>query len=170
MVKSIIMVALLLAGFCYCAAFLMWNSELTSDVVVWNFATPQYWLPDVPIGFLPVVGTMIGATIMAVAAWAPWASQRAAARAANAKLAKAIEKFNELKQRLAARDRMIEELEAQVLLLREQVESAQPAPAPTVAPASPISMAADEDEDEEDLIIPDPLELDAEKGEDKQGV
>ncbi|NSW58405.1 MAG: hypothetical protein HPY44_20545 [Armatimonadetes bacterium] len=165
MVKSIIMVALLLAGFCYCAAFLMWNSALTTDVVVWNVATPQYWLPDVPIGFLPVVGTMIGAVIMAVAAWAPWASQRAAARAANAKLAKAIEKFNELKQRLAARDRMIEELEAQVLLLQEQIEAERPA----AVAAAPAAVDVD-DEDEEDIILPDPLELDADTEQSEQGV
>ncbi|MDI9585986.1 MAG: hypothetical protein QM473_17335 [Acidobacteriota bacterium] len=169
MVKSIIMVALLLAGFCYCAAFLMWNSELTTDVVVWHLASPQYWLPDVPIGFLPVVGTMIGAVVMAVAAWAPWAAQRATARAANAKLARAIEKFNELKQRLAARDRMIEELEAQVLLLQEQIAAEASVAVPAQTATAPVAMDVD-DEDEEDIIVPDPLELDADTDEGRQGV
>lgn len=170
MVKSIILVALLLAGFCYCAAFLMWNSEMTSDVVVWKVGGPQFWLPDVPIAFLPVIGTMIGAIVMAVAAWAPWATQRAASKAANAKLAKAIEKFNELKQRLAARDHMIEELETQLAAIQDEAEAALARESQVAVNAPALSMTAADDEDDEDIIISDPLELDADSDEDRQGV
>jgi hypothetical protein len=106
---------------------------------------------------------------MAVAAWAPWAAQRATARAANAKLARAIEKFNELKQRLAARDRMIEELEAQVLLLQEQIAAEASVAVPAQTATAPVAMDVD-DEDEEDIIVPDPLELDADTDEGRQGV
>lgn len=149
MVRSIILVAALLAGFCYCAAFLMWNAELKTEVIVWNLGGSPQWLPDIPIAFLPIVGTMVGALIMAIAAWAPWASQRAAAKAARTKMTKALQRFDEQKERIEAQRAEIEEL-------KERLEEAESAVETVAAPAE--SETAEEDV-AEDVELPDADEL-----------
>ena len=151
MVRSIIIVAALLALMFYCAGFLMWNQGARTDVITWQVGGPPMWVGDVPIGFLPLIGAMVGAIIMAIAAWAPWAAQRVAARAANAKLDRAIEKFNEQKARLQTRDETIANLHSQIEELQAAAVAANATPAD--APESLDMMADDlllEEEDEEE--------------------
>jgi len=151
-VRSIIMVAALLALMLYCAAFLMWNQGARADVITFQLGGPPMWIGDVPIGFLPLIGAMVGATIMAIAAWAPWATQRVAVKAANAKLDRAIEKFNEQKARLQARDETIANLQSEIDDLQAAVAATEAPPADT--PESLATMTDDllleeEDEDED---------------------
>ena len=114
MIKSVILVAVLLLALCYSAFFLMWNAEAKADVYTANVGGLQLHIPAVPVGFLPIVGALIGAFVMAVAAWGPWAAQRKATKLAEARLEKAIEKFNEQKGRLIARNEDIARLEARI--------------------------------------------------------
>jgi hypothetical protein len=113
-VRSIILVALLLVGLLYASLFLMWNAETKVDLVTWGSMGGPLWIGGVPAGFLPLVGAIIGAAVMAIAAWLPWAAQRKATRSAEAKLAKVIEKFNEQKKLLAARKQELADLQARV--------------------------------------------------------
>lgn len=152
MVRSIIIVAALLAGLAYAAFFLMWNAETRAHLIV----TPKlgghpYWIESVPVALLPIIGAVIGAVIMAIAAWLPWAGQRAAAKALEAKLQKAIDKFNEQKGILRARNERIADLEEEL----DELESrAQPAAAELhEAPVeAPDESAPEADEDDESVI------------------
>lgn len=143
MVKSIVIVAGLLLLLFYSTFFLMWNSNTKANVVTLHLGGNPFWLEAVPIGILPLFGALVGALLMAVAAWVPWATQRNAAREAQAKLKKAMERLNEQKQALAARNERIAELEAQLEQLRAsgatvdgdagpaEMPPAPPTPAPT---------------------------------------
>jgi hypothetical protein len=111
-IRSIAIVAVLLVALLYAASFLMWNATAKADIVTWNLGE-TLWVGGVPVGFLPLLGAIIGAAMMAVAAWAPWAGQRAATAAAEAKLQRAMAKLNEQKRALAARDEQIARLTAQ---------------------------------------------------------
>lgn len=139
MVRSIVLVAALLLGLLYSALFLMWNAETRVNVVVLNIGGPPFWIGGVPIGILPILGAIIGAAVMAIAAWVPWANQRLATRSAEAKLKKAMERLASQKSALAQRE---EELEA----LRAQMEQLQ-ASATSTPPAEPATVAAAEQEE-----------------------
>jgi hypothetical protein len=113
-VRSIVLVAALLLGLLYSAMFLMWNAETRVNVVVLNIGGPPFWIGGVPIGILPIVGAIIGAAVMAIAAWVPWANQRAATKAAEAKLKKAMERLASQKTALAQREEELAALQAQL--------------------------------------------------------
>lgn len=114
MVRSIIIVAVLLIGLCYVAFFLMWNADAKVNLVTWGIGGDPFWIEAVPVAFLPLLGAVIGALVMAIAAWLPWANQRAATKAAESKVQKVIQKFNEQKGILNARNERIAELEEQL--------------------------------------------------------
>ena len=140
MIKSIIVVVVLLAGLCYSAFFLTWNSETKVDLVTLRAGGDPFWIQAVPVGFLPLAGLVIGALIMAVAAIGPWAAQRRAAKLAEAKLAKAVEKFNEQKGRLSARAEEIARLEARIAELEcAPAAAATPANQPAVPDAPAVA-------------------------------
>jgi hypothetical protein len=127
--KAVLVVLLLLVGLCYAGAFLTWNGDTKVNLVTWHLGGDQRYVPNVPAGLLPIVGTIIGALVMAFAAWGPWASQRRAARAAEAKVQKAIEKFNEQKGRLAERNEEIGRLQERIGELEQSSAAAVGAPA-----------------------------------------
>ncbi|MCE5217995.1 hypothetical protein LLH03_13305 [bacterium] len=154
MVRSIIIVALLLVGLLYASLFLMWNAETKVDLVTWGSLGGPLWIGGVPAGFLPLVGALIGAAVMAIAAWLPWAAQRRATRSAEAKLAKVIEKFNEQKKLLGARKQELADLQARV----DELEgTSAPASVTEVAEeageGSPVVATADLASDEEPEAI-----------------
>lgn len=126
MAKSILIVAALLAVLLYSAAFFMWNAETKVNVITFDLQGAPWWIGDVPIGFLPLAGAVIGALIMAVAAWLPWAKQRDQANRATEKLSKAVEKFNQLKERLQARNETIEQLHDEIEQLQQQAAERPP--------------------------------------------
>lgn len=113
-VRSIILVAALLVGLLYSSVFLMWNAETRANVILLNVGGSPYWVGGVPVGFLPILGAIVGAAVMAIFAWVPWASQRAATRAAEAKLQKAMERLGSQKAALAKRDEDIADLQSQL--------------------------------------------------------
>ena len=130
MLRSIIIVVALLAALTYAAMFLNWNRDTTANIITLNVGTSQFWLPDIPIGLLPMAGALIGAIAMALAAWSPWASQRAAAKSANAKVEKALAKVNECKDRITADRREIEALRRKCQQIVPGANQLAPAPDP----------------------------------------
>jgi hypothetical protein len=150
-IKSILTVAALLVVLIYSAAFFMWNANTTANVVTWQILGTPYWLPDVPIGFLPLAGAAIGAIIMAVAAWMPWAAQRKTARIAQEKLKTAIQRFKEQKQRVEAQNDRIEELQDEIVELEQQLaertydRTPQEEYQPAVSDEQPLSSGIDDD-------------------------
>lgn len=157
MVRSIIIVAVLLAGLAYAAFFLMWNADTRAHLIM----TPKigghpYWIESVPVALLPIIGAVIGAVIMAIAAWLPWASQRAAVKALEAKLQKAVDRFNEQKGMLRARNERIAELEQELDELEAQAQplavELQETPAGASVAATEAEGAPEADEDDETVI------------------
>ncbi len=146
MVKSIVLVAVLLVGLAYSAFFLNWNSGTKVDLVTWDLFGDQYHIPGVPAGFLPIFGAVIGAAVMAIAAWLPWAHQRTATRTAEARLQKAIDKFNEQKGLLRTRNDRIAALETRVAELEATAAPVPPMEAPepieTLSAAVPLDADA----------------------------
>lgn len=138
MAKPVILAIVLLVGLTYAAFFLMWNSETKVNVVTLRLVGDPFWVEGVLMGVLPIIGALIGALAMAIALWGPWASQRAAAQAAEAKLQKAISRFNEQKQLLSARTEELAELRARV----EELEAVAQQPTVGGSPANPSSEAA----------------------------
>ncbi len=130
MIKSVIMVVLLLAGLCYAAFFLMWNVEAKVNLVTFRAGEQMLWIGNVPAGALPLLGAIVGAILMAVAAWGPMVAQRRAAMEARAKMQKALDRFNEQKGRLSARSEEIARLEARLAELEGVAPAASPAPGP----------------------------------------
>lgn len=122
MVRSIVLVAALLVGLLYSSVFLMWNAETRANVILFNVGGPPFWVEGVPIGFLPILGAIIGAAVMAIAAWVPWANQRAATKMAEAKLQKAVERLGAQKATIAQRDDELAALHEQIT--QEQAASA----------------------------------------------
>jgi hypothetical protein len=101
--KVIFKVVVALAVLAYGALFLSWNMAPTE-------ITGLYWLGGVrysqslPLGSLVFIGLILGAVIMAIAAWSAWASQKAVADKATAMVKKAkvklqaqLDEMNELR-------------------------------------------------------------------------
>jgi len=154
-VRYAIAVIALLIGLLYSFAFLMWNSADKVNVVTWRLLVPNpLWVEGVPVGILPLLGVLIGALVMLVATWSPWARQRAAARAAEEKMQKAIQRFNEQKARLAAQNEEIGGLEEQVATLQAAVarqtsgndlaQEAHPTPGPAADEVVESARAVDD--------------------------
>ena len=140
MLKAILIVVLLLVALCYAALFLTWNGDMRVNLLVWRIGGDPWWLQSVPAGLLPVAGAVAGALVMAFAAWGPWATQRRAAKTAEAKVQKAVEKFNEQKGRLAERNETIQRLQDHIAELEKgPVGTAAEAP-PAGPPAADVSL------------------------------
>lgn len=111
MVRSILLVFASLVGLSYAALFLMWNANTKADIVTWGLGE-TLWVGGIPVGFLVLVGALVGAVGMVLGVWGPWAGLSASARASEAKLQKAVARLNEQKRQLAARDEEISRLNA----------------------------------------------------------
>ena len=103
----------------YSALFVFWNATTTADLITFKAGSEGFWVPSVPIGFLPLVGLIIGAILMAVMLIFPWSAQRSKIRELEAKVQKAILKLREQKAAIAARDEQIAGLSTR---LQEQSE------------------------------------------------
>ena len=82
---------------------------------------------------------------MAIAAWGPWAAQRRAAKEAEAKLQKAVDRFNEQKGRLAERNEEIQRLQARIAELEQGPTSSAGAPDAPPEAAQPAEGTAQPD-------------------------
>lgn len=149
MIRSIVIVAVLLVALLYAASFLMWNANAKTDIVTWGLGE-TFWVGAVPVGFLPLLGAVLGAAMMAIAAWAPWAGQRATTRAAEAKLQRAMAKLGEQKRALASRDEQIARLAAQPAAAASEVGPAVASAVPTIGSSisEPLSEPLAEPTDE----------------------
>jgi len=148
-VRYVLAVTALLIGLMYSFAFLLWNSAEKVNVVTWHLMLPNpVWVEGVPIGILPLLGAFVGAVVALLLVWSPWTRQRAETRAAEAKLQRAVKKFNEQKARLTAQNEEIAALEDQVAALQAEITgtpaAATPDEEPQVAVVQESSTPADE--------------------------
>lgn len=135
MVRYVLAVIALLIGLMYSFAFLLWNSAEKVNVITWHLMLPNpVWVESVPIGMLPLLGAFVGAVVALALVWSPWTRQRAVTKAAEAKLQKAVKKFNEQKARLTAQNEEIAALEDQVAALQAQIIDTPAATAPHEEP------------------------------------
>ena len=92
----------------YCAGFIAWNSQ-TTTVVGWDLMGYRY-VQDMPLAYLALEGALLGAVLMAIAAWGEWARQKRRANVAAAQVAKANNKLQELAAMIKQQRAQIAEL------------------------------------------------------------
>jgi len=114
MVKVIVKVIIGLLALCYGALFLSWNMG-PQEIISWQMGGWKYSQP-LPLGTLPFIGLVVGAVIMAIAAWSAWAVQKGAADRATGMVKKA-------KAKLQAQLDTINELRAEAERLKSEMES-----------------------------------------------
>lgn len=124
MLRSVLVVLGLLVGLSYTALFLMWNANTKADIVTWGLGE-TFWVGGIPVGFLVLVGALLGAVCMVLGVWGPWAAASASAKASEGKFQKAVTRLNEMKRQLAAKD--------------EQIAKLTPAKAPTLEAAAAVT-------------------------------
>ncbi|MCE5240532.1 hypothetical protein LLH23_18895 [bacterium] len=117
MVKVIIKVVVALGLLAYGAFFLSWNiapQQITG--FVWGGIRYSQTLP---LGSLVFIGLALGAALMAIAAWATWATQKAQAdkyaatiRKAKSKLQAQLDEINDLRDQVARLEAELEGLRA----------------------------------------------------------
>ncbi len=115
MAKAILVVLLVLIVIAYGALFISWNLE---TVTVTGFVDWQgtRWVENVPLGFLILGAVLLGAIIMAIWIAGSWGAQGAARKRAEAKVATARQKLEELVAKIKQQRRQIAELEAKLPL------------------------------------------------------
>jgi len=161
--RFILVVVAVLIGLLYSAYFVAWNATNKVVIITWNawmlgMETPR-WIPEVPVGMLPILGAAIGGFAVALGAWLPWMSQRRTSKTADLKLRKAIAKFQEQKALAQERDERIVELESEIEQLRAdaaeepaEAEDLEEGPEPVAAPVEPQEHD-EEAEPEEEAVI-----------------
>lgn len=157
--KVILKVVIGLALLAYAAMFLSWNMT-QQEIISWQMFGVRYSQP-LPVGALAFAGLVIGAIVMAVAAWSAWAAQKAAAD-------KAVATVKKAKVKLQAQLDMINELRAEIERLEDELDSLQAGdgtwgrvnaddvavvPATTTDPAAIPAAVPDTDEVDDDEII-----------------
>ncbi len=141
MVRVIVTVLLVLVVLAYAALFLSWNQapvEVTG--LVW---AGQGWVEDVPLGMLILGGVLAGAALMALFAAGAYQTQRGRTRAAEAKVALAKRKLDELVGKVKQQRERIAQLE------QERATESSPA-TPEESPPD-VAGATELGEDEADI-------------------
>lgn len=115
MLGAVIKVLFFVVVFVYAALFIMWNQGVFVDLVdltLWPWPPKAFYALGVQIGLLPLVGVVVGAVFMAVAAWGAWANQRAATAVASAQVARAKEKLRSMASTIKTQKAELNELRA----------------------------------------------------------
>lgn len=74
--QAIVTVLVLIIVVIYAVLFAFWNQEVVEVV---SLQIPgQTFVQTMPLAFLPLVGLVVGAVVMAVSLWGPWASAKRA--------------------------------------------------------------------------------------------
>ena len=112
MAKVILKVLVLIIVIGYAALFMSWNPTPTTVVgAIWPPTDGQQWVEELPLGCLPLLGAVLGAVFMAIAAWGEWARQKGAADKASAQVQQAKTKLQELADRINQQRDQITQLE-----------------------------------------------------------
>ncbi len=135
MAKVILKVLVLIIVIGYAALFISWNPTPTTVVgAIWPPTDGQQWVQELPVGYLPLVGAVVGAVFMAIAAWGEWARQKGTADRASAQVQQAKTKLQDLADRINQQRTQIAELKKK--LARVQPGGQQPDQGETEAPAT----------------------------------
>ncbi len=92
--SAVLKVLVLLLVIAYCALFIFWNGQYVT-VVGLDLLDNRY-VQEMPLGFLALIGAVLGALVMAIFTWGEWAVQKRRADTAEAQVAKAKTKLQEL--------------------------------------------------------------------------
>ena len=135
MAKVILKVLVLIVVIGYAALFISWNPTPTIVVgAIWPPTDGQQWVQEMPVGYLPLVGALLGAVFMAIAAWGEWARQKGATDKASAQVQQAKTKLQELADRINQQRDQITQLEKK--LAQVQPGGQQPARGKAETPAT----------------------------------
>ncbi len=103
--QAIVTVLVLIIVVIYAVLFAFWNQEVV-DVVTLQIPG-QAFVQSMPLAFLPLVGLVAGAVVMAVSLWGPWASAKRALASVQAELSAVKQQSNERAKKV---NRLIEQV------------------------------------------------------------
>jgi len=92
--SAVLKVLVLLLVIAYCTLFVFWNGQYVT-VVGLDLWWGRY-VQDMPLGFLALIGAVLGAVVMAIFVWGEWAQQKARADRAAGQVAQAKAKLQKL--------------------------------------------------------------------------
>jgi uncharacterized membrane protein YciS (DUF1049 family) len=110
--QAIVTVLVLIAVVVYAVFFALWNQEVV-QVVGFQFGGQAY-VQSMPIAFLPLLGLVVGAVVMALSLWAPWATIKRAAVTAQGQLALEKKRSNDRAKKADALSKQLKQLKAEL--------------------------------------------------------
>ncbi len=123
MTGALLKVLFFVAILTYGVFFVLWNQGIIVDLLLWPGPPNAVYANEVPIGLVPLAGVVIGAILMAVAAWGAWASQRAIAVMANAQVERAKEKLRSMAETIKNQRAELEALKAAAAKTGDEVST-----------------------------------------------
>ena len=103
--QAIVTVLVLIIVVIYAVLFAFWNQEVVHVV---SLQIPgQTFGQEMPLAFMPLIGLVVGAVVMALSLWAPWASAKRAVRTGADQVDAERQKSNERARKV---NRLIEQV------------------------------------------------------------
>jgi type VI protein secretion system component VasK len=128
MLQAVLMVVVLILVVGYAVFFAFWNPEAVW-VVGFQWGGMDRGM-DMPTVFLPLIGLAVGAVVMALSLWAPWAAMRRAALGAKGQLDLERQKSNERAKKVNALSKEVKQLKAELAKAKQQGEGGSAPTAP----------------------------------------
>lgn len=127
--QAVLTVLVMILVVVYAVFFAIWNNGAV-DVVGFQFGGTTY-SQSLPMAFLPLVGIVVGAVIMAISLWGPWAAMRRTAIAARGQLDVATQKSNERAKKVNALSKEVKQLKSELEKAKQQGEGGSDPAAPS---------------------------------------
>ncbi len=124
--QAIVTVLVLIAVVVYAVFFALWNQEV-AQVVGFQFGGQAY-MQSMPMAFLPLLGLVVGAVVMALSLWAPWAAIKRAAVTAQGQLALEKKRSNDRAKKADALSKQVKQLKAELAEAEEQQSASTASP------------------------------------------
>lgn len=116
--QAIVTVLVLIAVVVYAVFFAFWNQDVV-HVIGFQWGG-QDTGQDMPVAFLPLLGLAVGAAVMALSLWAPWAATKRAAVVAQGQLGLEKTRSNERAKKVNALSEQVKQLKAELAEAKEQ--------------------------------------------------
>lgn len=110
--QAIVTVLVLIIVVIYAVLFAFWNQEVVEVV---SLQIPgQTFVQKMPLAFLPLVGLVVGAVVMAVSLWGPWASAKRAVAIATSQVDVEKQRSNERAKKVNRLIEQVKQLKAEL--------------------------------------------------------
>jgi len=119
MVQAIVTVLVLIVVVIYAVFFAFWNQGVV-EVVGFQFGTQAWVEKTMPVAFLPLLGLVVGAAVMALSLWGPWLAAKRAVNTVRAQVQAEKQKSNERAKRVNSLLKQVKELKAELAAAKGQ--------------------------------------------------